>query len=563
MTALVTENMASLAGAPNGIRTLRELVLDLAMRGVLVEQVAGNESAVELLHDATSDGGRKKGKTSRKTSNVPDEFPFVLPASWTWVRLGAIAAKITDGTHHSPTNTATGDFKYISAKNIKTWGIDLSDVTYVTREDHEQIFARCDPAEGDVLYIKDGATTGVATINTLAEPFSMLSSVALIKPGRAIANTYLLMAMRAPFFYREMRAGMTGVAITRVTLGKLNDALLPLPPLAEQHRIVAKVDELMALCDRLEAQQQGAEAAHAQLVQALLDSLTQARDADDFRASWQRLSVHFQELFTTESSIDLLTDAILALAVSGRLAAQDSSDEPATSLLHQLAIDASEFSARQKAPRAQVETVNESDVPFKAPSGWAWARLGSIFRVITDGDHQAPPQTANGVAFLTIGNVTDGYLNFDQCRSVDSAYFAGLAGYRKPAAGDLLYTVVGATYGRPVLVETDRPFCVQRHIAILKRSEQLNGKFALYLLESPLIYSQASASTTGTAQPTIPLKPLRNFLVPLPPLAEQHRIVAKVDELLALCGQLKARIAAARQQHGQLAGVLVAQAVEA
>ncbi len=167
------------------------------------------------------------------------------------MRLGTSLKKITDGTHHSPPNTSIGAFKYLSAKNIKPWGLALDDVTYVTAEVHNEIYARCDPEYGDILYIKDGATTGIASVNTLLEPFSMLSSVALLKPSCGVTNLYLLLAMKAPFFYQSMREGMTGVAITRVTLTKLNDALIPLPPLPEQHRIVAKVDELMALCDHL------------------------------------------------------------------------------------------------------------------------------------------------------------------------------------------------------------------------------------------------------------------------------------------------------------------------
>jgi type I restriction enzyme S subunit len=166
-----------------------------------------------------------------------------------------------------------------------------------------------------------------------------------------------------------------------------------------------------------------------------------------------------------------------------------------------------------------------------------------LFRVITDGDHQPPPRADAGVAFLTIGNITTGKLDFSGCRFVPEAYIRSLAEYRTPVKGDIMYTVVGATYGRPALVETDRPFCVQRHIAILKPASEMHPRFLVYLLTSPLVYKQASSSTTGTAQPTIALRPLRNFLVPVPPLAEQHRIIVKVDELMTLCDRLEASLA--------------------
>lgn len=349
---------------------------------------------------------------------------------------------------------------------------------------------------------------------------------------------------------------MVGTANVSLTVAKIGEVPVPLLPIDAQ----LKVAELMALCDRLEAEQADAEVAHAKLVEALLASLTQARDAADFRASWQQLAEHFHTLFTTEASVDALKQTVLQLGVMGKLVVQNKMEEPASKLLERLARDRRESAAELGFVDTKLSSPTQSE-SFQLPSGWAWTTLASLFRVITDGDHQAPPRTEHGVAFLTIGNITAGELKFDGCRQVEPTYFESLPTYRKPARGDLLYTVVGATYGRPVLVDSDRAFCVQRHIAILKRSEHLSDRFALYLLKSPLVYKQASNCVTGTAQPTIPLKPLRSFNVPLPPLAEQHRIVAKVDELLGLCDQLKQNLATARQSHERLASVLVEQAV--
>ena len=184
----------------------------------------------------------------------PEEVPYALPAGWEWVRLGEISNKITDGTHHSPPNADVGQYKYITAKNIKNDGIDFSSITFVTEDVHREIYNRCNPEKGDILYIKDGATTGVVTINDLEEEFSMLSSVALIKLPQGVLHTFLIKVMRSPLFYESIRNDMSGVAITRVTLSKIYSVLIPLPPLAEQKRIVAKVDAIMTLCDALEQQ---------------------------------------------------------------------------------------------------------------------------------------------------------------------------------------------------------------------------------------------------------------------------------------------------------------------
>ncbi len=166
---------------------------------------------------------------------------------------------------------------------------------------------------------------------------------------------------------------------------KVGDTLLKkiaLPPLAEQHRIVAKVDELMALCDRLEAQQADAGSAHAQLVQALLDSLTQARDAEDFAQSWQRLAEHFHTLFTTESSIDTLKQTLLQLAVMGKLVPQDSSDEPASELLKRIAEEKARLVAEGKIKKQKLlAEIAEEDKTFALPIGWEWARLDDVAHV--------------------------------------------------------------------------------------------------------------------------------------------------------------------------------------
>jgi type I restriction enzyme S subunit len=188
--------------------------------------------------------------------------------------------------------------------------------------------------------------------------------------------------------------------------------------------------------------------------------------------------------------------------------------------------------------------------------------LDELFRVITDGDHQPPPKASDGVSFLTIGNISGGTIDFARCRFVPKEYIDSLDEFRRPGLGDILYTVVGASYGRPVIVATERPFCVQRHIAILKPSRLMNSGYLLQLLSSPFVYSQATASLTGTAQPTIPLRPLRNFLAPLPPLAEQHRIVAKVEELMALCDQLEQQLSQADQQRRRLLEAVLAEALQ-
>lgn len=214
---------------------LKASILQEAIQGKLVPQLPEDGVVEQIGH-------------------APEEMPFELPASWKWGTLTSICSLITDGTHNSPKNSTTKDsvYKnlYITAKNIKDYGIDLSKPTYVNDKDHAEITKRCFPCFGDILFVKDGATTGVVTSNNLSEPFSMLSSVALIRTIPSFMDgKFLIYVLRSPHISTFIRTKMKGTGITRVTLNILKSIPIPIPPLAEQKRIVAKVDTLLEQID--------------------------------------------------------------------------------------------------------------------------------------------------------------------------------------------------------------------------------------------------------------------------------------------------------------------------
>jgi type I restriction enzyme S subunit len=257
------------------IKQLRQAFLREAMQGKLVKSTNTKETGKQLLEKIKAEKAQLiADKKLKKEKELPaiteDETPFEIPEHWAWCRLGEVCNKVTDGTHHSPTNIQSGKYKYVTAKNIKDKGIDLSNITYVNEQVHKDIFSRCNPEKGDILYIKDGATTGIVTINNLEEEFSMLSSVALLKLPISIFNKYLMYSMRSPFYYQATRNEMFGVAITRVTLEKIKNAIIPLPPLQEQEQIVAKLEELMAFCDGLEQSIKESQGYNEMLLQQVL-----------------------------------------------------------------------------------------------------------------------------------------------------------------------------------------------------------------------------------------------------------------------------------------------------
>ena len=183
--------------------------------------------------------------------NISDEIPFDVPAGWAWCKLPEVCRKpITDGTHNSPSNSASGDFLYITAKNIKNLAICLDDATYISKEIHESIYSRCSPELNDILLTKDG-TIGEVAVNNLNYPFSMLSSIALIKPSNEILSWFLAYILISDLLQNKMKKEAKGSALKRIILAQINDFLIPLPPLAEQQRIVTKIEELFAQFDSI------------------------------------------------------------------------------------------------------------------------------------------------------------------------------------------------------------------------------------------------------------------------------------------------------------------------
>ena len=235
---------------------MKKSILQQAIQGRLVEQRPEEGTAQELYEQIQAEKQRliKEGKL-KKEKPLPEiteeEKPFEIPEGWMWVRIGDVVSKITDGTHHSPPNSEEGEYKYITAKNIKDSGIDLKNITYVSKAIHDEIYSRCNPDKGDVLLIKDGATTGVVTVNNIEEPFSMLSSVALLKLTHGIFAWYLVYVLRSNLFYKNIRSQMKGTGITRITLKQIVPLAIPLPPFDEQKRIVERLEELLAVCERL------------------------------------------------------------------------------------------------------------------------------------------------------------------------------------------------------------------------------------------------------------------------------------------------------------------------
>jgi type I restriction enzyme, S subunit len=554
---LLLKHFDRISNAPEAIPCLRRLVFKLAVRGMLVEQNPGDQPVGELLKRLQFEKARlvKEGKVKRQDPlPAVDErsIPFPIPRHWGWFPLlgvGVLSGGMTPSKNRP--DFWDGDINWFSPKDIKSDELAESELK-ITSAGVLETGLQTFPPGCLFMVARSGILKRTFPIAINRVEATANQDLKVLSPFIGGLQRYLQIMFRGMTDFILADLVKTGTTVQSLKYEEFELQPLPIPPLAEQQRIVAKVDQLMALCDRLEAAKTEREARRDRAASAFHHYLTNGATAEAFRGYANSYLSNLSRLTTRPDQINRFRRTILNLAVRGQLIPQNTNDEPASFLLVRLTEQIKKYVSEQGISPPRPAPIAEGDIPHPLPNGWIWTRLCSIFKVITDGDHQPPPKEPNGVAFLTIGNITTGSLDFSNCRFVSPSYLESVAEYRKPLYGDILYTVVGATYGRPVLVDTKRPFCVQRHIAILKPPRDIDIRFMRFLLASTLVYSQATKSATGAAQPTVALKPLRNFLVPLPPLAEQRRIVVKVDELMNLCDLLEAQLTTARTETGRL-----------
>ncbi|MFL0858223.1 restriction endonuclease subunit S [Vibrio parahaemolyticus] len=540
-----------------GIKKLRELILELAVRGKLVPQDPSDEPASVLLERIAAEKAQlvKEGEI-KKPKALPEisekDKPFELPSTWSWVRLNDIA------DYNGRPN--------IEPENIKgdVWLLDLEDIEKDTSkllyralyEERESKSNKSTFKCGDVLYGKLRPYLNKVIIADLDGVCT--TEIVPIVPNDGLHPAYLKYLLKSPAFQSYVNSLMYGVKMPRLGTEDAIKSIHPLPPFAEQHRIVAKVDELMALCDQLEQRSESQLAAHQTLVETLLATLTDSVDADELVQNWARLSTHFDTLFTTEASIDALKQTILQLAVMGKLVPQDPSDEPASALLERIAAEKARLVKEKKIKKEKpLPAIGENEKPFVLPQGWEWTRFGTVSYQITDGAHHTPTYISEGVPFLSVKDISGGKLDFSNARFISYEQHEELCKRCNPQKGDLLLTKVGTT-GIPVLIDTDTQFSIFVSVALIKFPISfLCGNYLSMLVSSPFVKKQSEDGTQGVGNKNLVLKTISAFTLVMPPFQEQKRIVAKVDELMTLCDQLKSRLQTSQQTQLALAESLV------
>jgi len=540
-----------------GVKKLRELILDLAVHGLLVPQDPNDEPASALLEKIVSENERLiHNGTIRRQVSVPlldAEIPFQLPSNWMWLRLGQVGRTQTGGTPKATHSHHYGSFMpFIKPGNIVDAKIEFYDRTGLS-EDGAKLLGRTAPSDS-ILMVCIGTIGKCVRVDRAVSFNQQINSISPFRP----IGKYVEKVLRARYFQRLAWELSSSTTLAILNKGKWEKIPVPLPPENEQHRIVDKVDELMALCDTLEQQQEESIEAHEALVEALLDALTSAADADAFKASWQRISAHFDVLFTTEHSINKLKEAILQLAVMGKLVRQDPNDEPASMLLKKITVEKERLVNEGKFKRHPLVAPIGRSMPM--PPSWkeivvqdfADVRLGST------PNRSEMSYWQGGIPWVSSGEVAN-------CRIHNTKEKITPAGLDNSSANlipkrSLLMAIIGQgkTRGQTALLEIDAT--TNQNVAALVFNEA--NVFPEYVwIWAQSKYSSHREDGHGGAQPALNGKKVRSFRFSLPPIAEQHRIVARVGELMPLCDQLLESLQQAQQTQIYLTDAVVENAL--
>ncbi len=543
-----------------GIKKLRELILELAVRGKLVPQDPNDEPASELLKQIAKERDELvKSKVIRKPKKLEKiaitKIPFDLPDGWEWCYLNDIGDWGAGATpSRSNSKYYNGDIPWFKSGELSSDFISDSEEK-ITEFALQECSLR-DNKVGDVLIAMYGATIGKTSILNVRGTTNQ--AVCACTPYSGISNIYLLILLKA---YKRIFIGMgAGGAQPNISREKLIATVFALPPKAEQNRIICKVDELMSLCDQLEEQSLTSLEAHQQLVETLLATLTGSQNAEELAENWARFSQHFDTLFITEASIDALKQTILQLAVMGKLVPQDPNDEPASELLKRIEQEKTQLVKEGKIKKQKpLPPVSDEEKPFELPNGWEWCRLGSLFNFQNGYAFKSEWFSNNGIRLVRNTNISHGNINWNDSVNIPLSMFSEFEGFSLNL-GDVLISldrpIINTGLKYAFVRECDLPCLLLQRVAKFNSvGNVIRGGFLSKWLESNYFINSIDPGRSNGV-PHISTKQLEMTLFPLLSQREQDKIILLTDKLIQLCVDFKSRLQSAQQTQLHLADAL-------
>ena len=533
-----------LADTPNGVEHLRKLILDLAVRGKLVPAQAEDTPAIDCLKQIDAEkerlSGANEGKRPRQVAEVAiGQQPFALPQGWAWTRLDRVCLVVTDGDHLPPPQASDG-VPFLVIGNVRGGSLDFSTTRFVRKDYFEQLDSIRKPKQGDVLYTVTGSYGIPVHVDSNRE-FCVQRHIAILKPATCVDGRFLERVLASSLVFSQATACATGIAQKTVSLQNLRSIIIPLAPGGEQKRVVGKVDQLMALCDEFESRQQRRRQVRVHLNDAALGRIVAASDPAELAAAWQRVRDNFDLLYAVPENVAKLRQAILQLAVQGKLVPQDPNDEHAERLVDRIRAfqKGQQSKGRTRPPKVRA---NAESGPWPLPNGWCWARFADV-TVNRDGERvplsRAVREGRKGAYdYYGASGVID---------HIDDYLF------EKPL---LLIGEDGANLvlrSTPIAFIATGKYWVNNHAHVID-SISLD---CLRYLEVFINAIDLKPYVTGTAQPKMNQAKMNSIPVALPPANEQKRIVARVNQLISLCDDLEAKLKQQRDHADRLAQAIV------
>jgi type I restriction enzyme, S subunit len=546
--------------APDGIKKLRELILTLAMQGKLVNQDPNEGSGQELIPEI-KDWKIKmvrekvfikssKLELNRDNSKLPE-----LPKSWCWTHIGIICGSIVPS--RDKPKSFSGGYPWVTVSNFDSKGIKLllnhSGIGLSDREVQEygvRIMPR-----NTVLMSCVGRFGFVAVIDKEVVTNQQIHGFVI---PEQLSSEYVAYVIKSQKDFLDSSA--TSTTISYLNKSRCESIPFPLPPLAEQRRIVAKIDQLMARCDELEKLRIDRSQRLLTVHTAALDRLLTAKDSSEFSTAWSFITQHFGELYSVKENVVELRKTILQLAVMGKLVRQDPNDEPASELLRSIELEKQRL-VKEKKIRCQkpLPDIKPEEIPYVIPNSWEWCYLDDLCTLITDGTHYTPTYTEAGIPFISVKNLSSGKLNFSNTRFISEQEHNEFIKRCHPEEGDVLLTKVGTT-GIAVTISTNKEFSIFVSVALLKFvKEFIDADYLTRLINSPLVKKYSADGTEGVGNKNLVLRKIKAFIIPIPPLAEQRRIVEKIDRLMGMCDRLEDSIESGKGKQTDLLNALMSQ----
>lgn len=564
---ILFQNFDLLAAAQNGVQKLRELILQLAMQGKLIPQDPTDEPATILIDKIRREKKRLIGAGSDGNSSPvsKDETPYSLPVSWQWVRLGDVQV-FTNGFAFQSTDYRTSGVGIIRMSELgNDWNIDESDMKFIPTEQAKQLPAQFFVKPNDLLMGMSGSI-GKLAINRTGKTFLLNQRVGRLEPILILKHFLFYFLQTAEKRYLDISFGM---AIKNLSTKQINETPFPLPPLNEQRRIVAKVDQLMALCDELEEKQKKRNEARISLNASALDHLLAAKNPQEFDTHWQRISTNFDLLFDKPETVGKLRQAVLQLAVQGKLVPQDPKDEPATVLLEKIKAEKERLVKEKKIKKSEpLPPIAEDEVPYELPKGWVWCRMDNLCELITKGSSPkwqgiSYTDKTDGILFVTSENVGSYRMILDEPKFVERK-FNKIEPRSILKRNDILMNIVGASIGRTALFDSDDTANINQAVCLIRLLSQdrhLSLDYFLYFFNSPLCISYMFDKQVENARANLSMGNIARFAIPLPPFDEQLRIATKVSELLTICDDLETNLTHAGKASEELVEAVVREVV--